>query len=104
MSHVLADDSHCAATWRSRPGDFVSLMTLYESNYIRLRRLAGDVFAAPERQVSTCTADSPLHLRVIDRGPYTVTLAMTYEFTDQNLNVADPDLQLRVYRDARLAE
>jgi len=104
MSHVLIDDGLCAASWRSRPGDFVSLMTLYESNYIRLRSLAGNVFAAPDRQVSECAGDSPLHLRVIERSPYTVTLTMTYEFVEQNATVFNPDLQLRVYRDARLAE
>jgi uncharacterized protein len=104
MSHVFTDDGLCTATWRSRPGDFVSLMTLYESNYIRLRALAGDVFTAPDVQVSVCAVDSPLHLRVVERSPYTVTLIMTYEFSDAGGKTMEPDLQLRVYRDARLAE
>ena len=104
MTNVLADDHLVTATWTSRPGDFVSLMTLYESNYVRLRRLVGDVFSIPDVQVSTCTDDSPLHLRVTERSPYTVTLTMTYEFIEGELQIADPNLQLRVYRDARLAE
>jgi len=79
-------------------------MTLYESNYVRLRGLAGDVFAAQDVQVSTCSGDSPLHMRVMERSPYTVTLTLTYEFEENAARVADPDLQLRVYRDARLAE
>ncbi len=36
-------DSLCVTSWRARPVSFVSLMTLYESNYIRLRSLVGDV-------------------------------------------------------------
>jgi hypothetical protein len=31
-------DSLCVTSWRARPVSFVSLMTLYESNYIRLRQ------------------------------------------------------------------
>ena len=36
-------DSLCVTSWRARPVSFVSLMTLYESNYIRLGALLGDV-------------------------------------------------------------
>jgi uncharacterized protein YqiB (DUF1249 family) len=103
-SSVLANDSFCAASWRSRPGDFVSLMTLYESNYIRLRQLAEDVFSLPDSQVSAAPDDCPLYLRVVERSPYTVTLTMTYQFVESGAPVTDPDLQLRVYRDAKLAE
>lgn len=101
---VLDNDGICAATWRSRPGDFVSLMTLYESNFVRLRSLVDDVFALPDAQTSVRPDDCPLHLNVIERSPYTVTLSMTYEFVEDGVSIADPDLQLRVYRDARLAE
>jgi uncharacterized protein YqiB (DUF1249 family) len=101
---VLTNDSLCTATWRSRPGDFVSLMTLYESNYVRLRSLTEDIFGLPDAQISLAPDDCPLHLRVVERSPYTVTLAMTYEFVEDGAAVADPDMQLRVYRDAKLAE
>ncbi len=104
MSTAEVNDSFCTASWRSRPGDFVSLMTLYESNYIRLRHLVGDAFALPDTQISMQPDDCPLRLHVVERSPYTVTLAMTYEFVEDGVFVADPDLQLRVYRDARLAE
>jgi uncharacterized protein len=103
-SSVLDNDSFCTATWRSRPGDFVSLMTLYESNYIRLRSLVEDVFSLPDAQISHRPDDCPLHLRVVERSPYTITLSMTYEFVESGALVIDPDLQLRVYRDAKLAE
>ena len=105
MAHTeLIDDSLCSASWRSRPGDFVSLMTLYESNFVRLRRLSDDVFALPDTQVSAKANDCALHLRVVERCPYTMTLALTYEFDEQGNAIAEPDLQVRVYRDAKLAE
>src|SRR5262245_60585337 len=94
MNATVFNDSLCTATWASRPGDFVSLMTLYESNYVRLRGLVEDLFALPDSQVSRCPDDCPLHLRVVERSPYTVTLSMTYEFVEAGNPIADPDLQL----------
>ena len=42
---AMLGDQLCAASWRARPGSFVGLMTLYESNFIRLGWLAGDLRA-----------------------------------------------------------
>jgi uncharacterized protein len=104
MTQLALHDGLCATSWRSRPGDFVSLMTLYESNYIRLRSLAGDLFALSDTQISTHADDCPLHLRVTERSPYTLTVILTYEFVENGEPIADPNLQVRVYRDAKLAE
>ena len=32
----MVSDDLCTISWRARPRSFVSLMTLYESNFIRL--------------------------------------------------------------------
>jgi len=104
MNNSTLNDSLCPVTWASRPGSFVGLMTLYESNYIRLRQLLGDVDNLPERQVSTPPGDCALHLRVDERSRYTVTFTLTYRFVDSGAEIADPDLQVRIYRDARVAE
>ena len=40
---TLEHDTNCAVSWRARPGSFVSLMSLYESNYIRLAWLVPDL-------------------------------------------------------------
>jgi hypothetical protein len=97
-------DSLCVTSWRARPVSFVSLMTLYESNYIRLRGLVGDVRALGGRCVSRVPSDCDLHLEVVEHSPYTSVLRLTYFFDDQPAPVADPDLEVRVYHDARLAE
>jgi uncharacterized protein YqiB (DUF1249 family) len=97
-------DSLCVTSWRARPVSFVSLMTLYESNYIRLRGLVDDVRAIDGRHVSRVPEDCDLHLETIDRSPYTTVLRLTYVFEDATGPLADPDLELRVYHDARLAE
>jgi len=97
-------DTLCVTSWRARPVSFVSLMTLYESNYIRLRALVGDVRGLAGRAVSSVPGDLDLHLEVIEHSPYTSILRLTYLFADADATVAEPDLELRVYHDARLAE
>jgi uncharacterized protein YqiB (DUF1249 family) len=79
-------------------------MTLYESNYIRLRQLLGDVLHLPDNEVSASTTDSPLHVRVDERSRYTTTFTLTYEFTEGADVISDPDLQVRIYHDACLGE
>ena len=79
-------------------------MTLYESNYIRLRQLLGNLLELPDRQVSTLPNDCPLHARVDERSRYTTTITLTYQFEDGDKLTCDPDLQVRIYHDARLGE
>jgi uncharacterized protein YqiB (DUF1249 family) len=104
LSEAFANDTNCVVSWRSRPGSFVSLMSLYESNYIRLSWLVPDLRGLVAPQISAVEGDCPLHLAVDEQSRYTTTLRLTYVFDDQDGPVADPDLQIRVYHDARLAE
>jgi uncharacterized protein YqiB (DUF1249 family) len=97
-------DSLCVTSWRARPVSFVSLMTLYESNYIRLRSLMGDVRGLDGAAVSTAPGDLDLHVETIEHCPYTTILRLTYLFSDAGGAVAEPDLEVRVYHDARMAE
>jgi uncharacterized protein len=97
-------DSQCVTSWRARPVSFVSLMTLYESNYIRLRRLVDGVQQLSGRFVSKTPLDCDLHMGIVEHGRYTTILQLTYMFDDASGPLADPDLEVRVYHDARLAE
>jgi uncharacterized protein YqiB (DUF1249 family) len=89
-----------------RPGTFTGLMSLYESNYIKLRYLVADLDWPADVIVSASTRDQALHAEVLRREPYTTTLRLTYWFDDGSGSgaVPEPDLVLRVYRDARLVE
>ncbi|HWK72981.1 MAG TPA: DUF1249 domain-containing protein [Povalibacter sp.] len=100
----LQTDTDCAVSWRSRPASFVSLMSLYESNYIRLGWLIKDLASVSDTAVSKVEGDCPLQLTVEDRSRYTTTLLLTYVFGGEHAPATDPDLQIRVYHDARLAE
>jgi len=82
-------------------------MSLYESNYLRLLRLAGDPARLSGTRVSRVSGDCELQLAVIEHMRYTSTLALTYLLPppgEANSLQRLPDLKLRVYHDARLLE
>ncbi|ROO29012.1 hypothetical protein SAOR_04375 [Salinisphaera orenii MK-B5] len=87
----------------AQPRSFTGLMGLYESNYRRFERLVPEI-DLPFDQARSPGEHATLHLRVLERCRYTVTLNLTYWFGEGDDARPDPDLRLRVYRDAQLAE
>lgn len=83
---------------------FAGLMTLYEDNYRRLRQLIDPLADPPEEAVSCVTDDPDLHMEALQRCPYTTTLRLTYWFRGEHEWLPDPDLIVRIYHDARVAE
>lgn len=79
-------------------------MTLYESNFIRLGWIAPDVRRLPARSVSLVEGDCPLELTVRERARFTTTLSISYLFADAGAVLREPELEIRVYHDARLVE
>ena len=101
---VLLADTHTVVSWRARPRSFVALMGLYESNFIRLGWLAGNLGALAGRYASVVRGDCDLVLTVTERSPYTSTLNLTYLLPDAHGGVRCPDMRVRIYHDAHLAE
>jgi uncharacterized protein YqiB (DUF1249 family) len=97
-------DQWCETSWRAAPGSFVSLMTLYESNFVRLRWLVRDLRAITACTVSKVDSDCDLHLTPLELSRYTSVFRLTYVFGAEPACVRDPDLEVCVYHDARLAE
>ncbi|MEX0385951.1 DUF1249 domain-containing protein [Spiribacter onubensis] len=85
-------------------GSFAALMELYENNYIYLRRLVPQLDGKRDAQVSSVDRGPDLHLEVIERCPYTTSLLLTHRFPRAHGEEALPDLQVRIYHDARVAE
>jgi len=79
-------------------------MTLYESNFVRLGWIAQDLQKLADENISRSAADCDLHLRFLERSRYTSVLRLTYEFEQDAGVVQDPNLEVCVYHDARLAE
>ena len=100
----MLSDSLCTISWRARPRSFVSLMTLYESNFIRLGWLAPDLRRLSGSLTSEVAGEPALELSVVEQCRYTTALQMTYLFGEGERAEREPGLEIRVYHDARLAE
>jgi uncharacterized protein YqiB (DUF1249 family) len=101
-------DTEIVVSWRTRPRGLVALMGLYESNFLRLVLLAGDLRALPALAVSAVAGDCELRLAVHERARFTTDVVLTYLLpaaapaSDAPQRV--PDLHLKIYHDARLVE
>lgn len=87
-----------------KPKSFVGLMSLYESNYLRLQRLIPELNRLDGYYKSRVAGDCDLHLEILERSRYTITLSLSYFFYEDGRRIADPDMIIRVYLDGQLAE
>lgn len=87
-----------------KPKSFAGLMSLYESNFIRLQQLIPELNRLDGYYRSRVAGDCDLHLEILERARYTITLSLSYFFVEDGERVADPDMKVRVYLDGRLAE
>jgi uncharacterized protein len=86
------------------PGSLGGLIALYEANFIKLGMLLDDPAALAGTAVSSSPTDCRLYLSIEEGSRYTRILRMTYLFEEPGGCVADPDLVVRIYLDARVAE
>ena len=87
-----------------KPKSFVGLMSLYESNYLRLLQLIPEVNRLDGYFRSRVAGDCDLHVEILERRRYTVTMSLSYFFYEESVRIADPDMKVRVYLDGQLAE
>jgi uncharacterized protein len=88
----------------AKPRSFVGLMSIYESNYLRLQQLIPDIERLDGYYQSRVAGDCDLHLEIIDRSRYTITLSLSYFFFDGTDRISDPNMVIRAYHDGGLAE
>jgi uncharacterized protein len=100
----MLNDALTIVSWRSRPRSFVALMSLYESNYLRLSTLAGNLRMLEDVRLSRVAGDCDLRLSVTERSPYTTSVDLTYLFSSDGGVSTYPDMRVRIYHDARLVE
>lgn len=97
-------DTYLVPETIAKPRSFVGLMALYESNYLRLLRLVPELDRIDGCFRSRVAGDCHLHLEVLERSRYTVTLSLTYHFETDDGLLIDPDMSVRAYLDGQLAE
>jgi uncharacterized protein YqiB (DUF1249 family) len=104
---VVITECDLVVSWRARPRSFVALMGVYESNYLRLAALAGNLLQLCGSRISDVEGDCILVLSVLERARYTADLRLTYLLPDEQRSAEParvPDLRMRLYHDARLLE
>ncbi len=87
-----------------KPKSFVGLMSLYDSNFFRLNQLIPELHRLDGYYRSRVAGDCDLHVEILERSRYTVTMTLSYFFQEEGVRVADPDMKVRVYLDGQLAE
>ena len=87
-----------------RPRSFAGLMSVYESNYLRLLHVVPELERLDGCYRSRVAGDCDLYLDVLERSRYTVTMSLTYFFDGDDGRIADPDMVVRAYLDGQLAE
>ena len=84
--------------------NLADLIHLYESNYVRLMRLAPELAQIRSTVVSRVAGAQDLHLSVTESFKYTTSLRLTYSFNDDDGIALEPDARICVYHDVRAVE
>jgi len=79
-------------------------MSLYESNFLRLQQVIPEIDRLDGCFRSRVAGNCDLHVEILERSRYTVTLSLSYVFDEHGQRIADPDMLVRVYFDGKLAE
>ena len=101
---ILLPSPPLSSISRPEPGAFAALMDLYESNYINMRRLVPSLPNCSNHLISQVPNGLDLHLHLLERTRYTSEVSLTYQFNQGGTIFVEPNLHIRVYHDARLAE
>ena len=81
------------------------LEQICESNYQKLLKLIPDLLTFKETAIGLAAHNTTLHLKVIERTPYTMTVELSHCFNKKNLEeFLEPAVKIRIYLDAQLAE
>ncbi len=89
---------------RFQTHDLAALIALYESNYVRLLRLAPELQEMKGTVVSRVAGALDLFMSVEERFKYTTTIKLTYRFRDDDEIALEPNARICVYHDVRCAE
>lgn len=75
-----------------------------EANFLKLMHLVPDLSLLGASVTARVHDKPPLHLRLLDRSPYTLTLELTHDFEGGFGTSAEPAVRIRVSLDAKTCE
>jgi uncharacterized protein YqiB (DUF1249 family) len=82
----------------------ICLEQVCASNYQKLLKLIPDLMAFKNTAVGHAPHHTTLHLEIIERTPYTMTVELSHCFSRNHDELLEPAVKIRVYLDAQLAE
>jgi len=88
----------------AEPGSFVGLMTLYESNFIKLIYLFPKIRQYNTDKTIKSLFGNDIHLGINKKTKYTMIISMTYSFEEIDIIEYEPNLTIKIYFDSRSAE
>lgn len=80
------------------------LEKICESNYQKLFRLIPNLRALDKTAIGRTDNRPALHLDILERNPYTLTIELSHCFRQQLSELIAPAVKIRVYLDAQLVE
>lgn len=80
------------------------LEKLCESNYHKLFKLIPNLRVLETAAIGQTDNKPALHLCILERNPYTLTIELSHCFKQQLSELLAPAVKIRVYLDAQLAE
>jgi uncharacterized protein len=75
-----------------------------EANYRKLASLVPGLLQISDIATAVVAGKPALHLRLIERSPFTLLLELTHDFADGHAALAEPAVMIRVCLDARTVE
>jgi len=87
-----------------KPNSFIGLMTLYESNFLRLLDLIPHIKDLEGTYIANATGENDILFAINEKTKYTISFSMSYIF-EGNLGIEfEPNLEVIVYLDGKLAQ
>jgi uncharacterized protein YqiB (DUF1249 family) len=80
------------------------LQRVCEANYRKLADLVPDLEGLAHAASAGASGKPNLHLRLLDRSPYTLTVELTHDFPRDTAFAAEPAVRIRVCLDSKTAE
>lgn len=80
------------------------LEKICESNFQKLFRLIPELTQFKDAAIGITNNQPALHLAVLERNPYTLTIELSHCFKDHHSPMMAPAVKIRIYLDAQLAE
>ncbi|MBL1265629.1 DUF1249 domain-containing protein [Candidatus Methylomicrobium oryzae] len=74
------------------------------ANYQKLLRLIPHLFDCRDTAIGVADNSSALHLEVLERSPYTLTILLSHSFKRNLEEFLEPAVTIRLYLDLQLAE